>query len=312
MNNVRQKIESLLRNASRSLLLVGVLCIPCLPHAQELYDDDEVKAAYIYHFATFAVWPTVEPEASEFLIAVMGANEVAAELERFSPGQQIGGRPLRIARVMTPEDLDALDHLEVLFIGDQHNGTLEQLVRSVEDRSVLVVTDAPDALDYGSMINFELVDNRLRFEVSLTAVRRAGLDLSSRLLSAAKFVDTTSALPATSPLLHTFAAIKQHLVYGAVYLFAQISATSPTSNCSESPACHTAMALPLASTSMSGMMAKGQVSSLTFSGGLHTGVGSPRAYRLARITNFSSTSCDHTSNALPAASTATAGTCSTG
>jgi len=59
---------------------------------------------------------------------------------------------------------------------------------------MLVVTDAPGALKDGAMINFQVVDERVRFEISLTAAERAGLELSSRLLSAAMFVDTTSAI----------------------------------------------------------------------------------------------------------------------
>jgi hypothetical protein len=59
---------------------------------------------------------------------------------------------------------------------------------------MLVVTDAPGALRDGSMINFQVVDQRVRFEISLAAAERAGLELSSRLLAAAMSVDTTSAL----------------------------------------------------------------------------------------------------------------------
>jgi hypothetical protein len=79
----------------------------------------------------------------------------------------------------------------VLFIGAAHRTQLSQLIATVGSRPVLVVTDAPDGLDQGAMINFQLADDRLRFEVSVPASQRAGLSLSSRLLAAAMRVEMT-------------------------------------------------------------------------------------------------------------------------
>jgi hypothetical protein len=58
-------------------------------------------------------------------------------------------------------------------------------------RPVLVVTDSPDGLEQGGMVNFQQVDERLRFEISLPRAEEAGLVLSSRLLSAALRVETS-------------------------------------------------------------------------------------------------------------------------
>jgi small-conductance mechanosensitive channel len=71
---------------------------------------------------------------------------------------------------------------------------------------MLVVTEAPGALKDGSMINFQVIDDRVRFEISLLAAQRAGLELSSRLLSAAMSVDTTSAIPAPAVVIFAAAA----------------------------------------------------------------------------------------------------------
>ena len=53
---------------------------------------------------------------------------------------------------------------------------------------VLIVTDWDDALVEASMVNFVIVDGRVRFEVRLDAAREAGLKLSSRLLAVAQQV----------------------------------------------------------------------------------------------------------------------------
>ena len=60
----------------------------------------------------------------------------------------------------------------VLFIGPEHNERLRQLIARVGKRPVLIVTDATDGLEQGAMVNFKVVDERLRFEISLAAAER--------------------------------------------------------------------------------------------------------------------------------------------
>jgi len=52
------------------------------------------------------------------------------------------------------------------------------------------VTESDGALTQGSMINFVLVDRRVRFEVALDSAEKSGLKLSSRLLAVARQVRT--------------------------------------------------------------------------------------------------------------------------
>jgi hypothetical protein len=53
---------------------------------------------------------------------------------------------------------------------------------------VLLVSDVDGGLEEGSVINLVVVDNRVRFEVSLEAAERSQLKLSSRMLAVAMWV----------------------------------------------------------------------------------------------------------------------------
>jgi hypothetical protein len=157
--------------------------------AQEaLYDADQVKAAFLYHFGTYVQWPTVAPSTDPITIAVLGEGAVTAQLARFLPGRRIQGRPVEVRPL---ERIEELGDEELLFISREHNTRLAELIAAVEQRPVLVVTDAEDGLDRGAMVNFQLVEARVRFEVSLPRAEEAGLMLSSRLLSAALRVETS-------------------------------------------------------------------------------------------------------------------------
>lgn len=158
---------------------------------EAVYQDDEVKAAFLYHFTTFVQWPQSTAPGEEFVIAVYGADAVVEELGAFLPGRTVQGRRMGVRRLQSIDDAEGA---AVLFIGASQSGALPRLIDRVRDRPMLVVTEARGALREGAMINFQIVDQRVRFEISMPAAERAGLELSSRLLSAAMFVDTTSAL----------------------------------------------------------------------------------------------------------------------
>jgi vacuolar-type H+-ATPase subunit F/Vma7 len=180
--------------ACNLFVVLTLLCVGGQAFAQEVeveYQEEQAKAAFLYHFATFVQWPETSRSDRVFVIAVLGADGVAAELEEFLPGRAIQGRSMEVRRLRT---IDELQDAAVIFVGADESATLPELIRRVEDRPMLVVTEVPGALENGSMINFQLVDQRVRFEISLTAAERAGLELSSRLLSAATFVDATSAV----------------------------------------------------------------------------------------------------------------------
>lgn len=161
-------------------------------HAQEvLYTEAEVKASYLYHFATYVQWP--DEGDTPIAIAVLGAPGVATQLEGFlarEPDRRIRDRAVVVRNFDSLRDLDAEHH--VLFVGADLSPRLDDVVAALGARPVLLVTDARNALDRGAMINFEVVEQNVRFEISLRNAGRAGLMLSSRLLNAATRVQTSS------------------------------------------------------------------------------------------------------------------------
>jgi hypothetical protein len=177
-------------SASRAAAAVCALAVAFAATSQQpAYREDEVKAAFLYHFGGYVEWPDAAAHAAEpITIAVLGANGVAAELREFLPGRRIQGRPVEVRALARIQDLG---DDEVLFIGPEQNGRLRDVIASVGSKPVLIVTDKTGALAEGSMVNFQVLDERVRFEISLRRAQDAGLTLSSRLLSAALHVETT-------------------------------------------------------------------------------------------------------------------------
>jgi hypothetical protein len=148
------------------------------------YNPDEVKSVFLYHFGTYVEWPN---DASDTLtIAVLGAEGFAETLQTLLIGRTIDDRPVRARAI---GDVSELTDEQILFIGASKTSGLDEMLPALEQRPILVVTDSPDGLRKGAIINFLVVDEHIRFEIALGAARSAGLTLSSRLLSAALRVE---------------------------------------------------------------------------------------------------------------------------
>ena len=65
---------------------------------------------------------------------------------------------------------------------------LNKIIEALDKGAVLTVSDMPQFSRRGGMIQFVVEGKKVRFEVNLTAVQRAGLTLSSELLKVATAV----------------------------------------------------------------------------------------------------------------------------
>ncbi|WP_170298802.1 YfiR family protein [Massilia eburnea] len=158
---------------------------PLLAHAQANAGlERQVKAAYLYKFAGFVEWPEGSfPRAdSPVVIGVAGADALADQLEQTVAGHTANGRPLQVKRVKRG---DSLAGIHMLFIASQDKSLAQELLAASRGQPVLTVTDADETYGLGSMINFVIADERLRFEVSLKNATASRLKISARMLSAA-------------------------------------------------------------------------------------------------------------------------------
>ena len=162
-------------------IMVMVLGTSVPTNAADQFREDAIKAAFLYRFTGYIEWPASMPEPEQFSIAVIGGDAVAAELKKILPGHDVQGRPTRVLRI---ESLKQIGDARILYIGPEYTGDMRGLIARVPAH-VLVVTDSGEGLDDGSAVNFMLVDRRVRFEISLNAAERAGLKVSSELLSVA-------------------------------------------------------------------------------------------------------------------------------
>lgn len=146
--------------------------------------ERQVKAAYVSKFASYVEWPPVAFDSSEepIHIGVLGDDGMAAYIAQLVAERTVNSRPVTVQALRSDSTVSGL---HILFVGRNLNPQLHHVLAAARALPVLTVTEADDALAHGSMINFVMVDGRVRFEVSLKAAQPNNVRISARLLAAA-------------------------------------------------------------------------------------------------------------------------------
>jgi hypothetical protein len=170
------------------LIAVAAACaflvIPAL-HAQNPRPTDyEVKSAYLYNFGRFVEWPekAAANQGGRFTVCVFGQDPFGPSLDATLAGETIAGKTVVAKRISSAQESG---NCQILYLSLTEASRLNKIIAELDRKSVLTVSDMPQFVSSGGMIQFVLEGKKVRFEVNLTAAQRAGLTLSSELLKVA-------------------------------------------------------------------------------------------------------------------------------
>lgn len=173
-------------------MLAIALCLPVLvmplataaaTEVSAISVENRLKAASLFRFLGYVEWPASnQPERDFHVIGVIDAADIAEELTVVAAGRRVNDRTVVVRRMSASE---APGDVDELFIGTSDLAQVRAIIGRVRNSPVLIVTQAEHALAHGSMVNFRIADDRLRFEVALDNAEQAGLRVSSRMLSVA-------------------------------------------------------------------------------------------------------------------------------
>jgi hypothetical protein len=169
------------------LAIVFVAAHPLQSMAQqpEFIDrEPEIKAAYLYNFGRYVEWPG--DASREFVIGVVGDSPVVAPVGTIAGSKKINGRTIVVRRFKTEKDFQ---QCQLLFVPAGQDAKLSTalLKKARETATLIVGEDADFALKHGH-IGFYADQNSVKFEINSGSAEKAGLKISSKLLSLGRIV----------------------------------------------------------------------------------------------------------------------------
>ena len=137
----------------------------------------KAQAMFIYNFSRLIEWPASYKTGS-FVIGILGTGEIISELEAYTVGKRVGSQPIAVKQYREPAEVDKC---HILFVSFSKTKDLGQMVNLLRNKSTLIITEKNGAVEEGSAINFVLVGDRLKFEISEGNATRYGIKYSSKL-----------------------------------------------------------------------------------------------------------------------------------
>ncbi len=155
--------------------LIGVLAGLAMGASEP---EDELKAATVLSFVRHSVW-LQGPTAGPIAIGVLGRPSMIRLLRQTLDGKTANNRVIRILDAAASAECNGC---QVLFVASDNNNEVRQTLAGLHASHALTIGESGKFLEYGGAVNLLFVDGHIGFEVSLAALDRAGVSISSTLL----------------------------------------------------------------------------------------------------------------------------------
>lgn len=149
--------------------------------------DYRVQSVFLYNFTRLVAWPA-EYQSGDFIVAVYGNSPIYEEVQTMASTKRAGSQSIVARNFSNTSDINKC---HILYVPSNQNRRLEEIVETLRSKNInaLIVTDSRNAIRNGSVINFTIVDNRQRFELSQSNASQMGLTLGSEISRLAILAD---------------------------------------------------------------------------------------------------------------------------
>ena len=139
------------------------------------------KAMFTLNFIRYVGWPDAATKG-DFVIGVLKNKTVLTNLQSQTVGKKFGYQNIIVKEF---KKIDDVTDCQILFISSNINFSKNAVLlkQKLKGANSLIITDSEGSIRHGSMINFVVRDNKLKFEISSTNAAKFGLKFSKSLTS---------------------------------------------------------------------------------------------------------------------------------
>jgi hypothetical protein len=147
--------------------------------------ESQIKATFLYNFAKFTEWSTekLATGSKGLTICLLGEDPFRGSLDNLIKGKSVKSRPIEVRQI---DSLEAAKECELLFVSQTETQNFVKNKQALRARPILTVGEAANFIDVGGQVQFFIEENKVRFEIDVAAVEKAGLKIDARVLNIAK------------------------------------------------------------------------------------------------------------------------------
>jgi len=180
-----------MRSQAAQLVLALVLALGWLvtppvwaQNAAPAFTREELMAVFLYRLGSYVEWPesSLAAEDPTLQLCIVGRDPFGSALS-YHAGAPLKGRSFEIKRI---DPGDPIEGCQILFLSASETRGRRVLERLATLHGVLSTSDRPDFTCRGGILRFYVAEESLKLEIDPDAAQRAGLQISSKVLSLAQ------------------------------------------------------------------------------------------------------------------------------
>jgi len=165
--------------ALKFALIAALLAAPSPSAGGPAEGEDELKSVIVKNFLRYSTWPESALPAGPITIGVIGRTSFAQVLHGLLDGKSVNGRLVQTVELKPGSDAR---QCRLIYVATDKSSEIKQILASVRSTRTLAIGETDKFLEYGGTVNLLLLDGHMGFEVSLDALDRTGIEISSKLL----------------------------------------------------------------------------------------------------------------------------------
>lgn len=170
-------------------LALGMIPAGMVPARGEVFDQNQVKAVFLYNLTHFITWPdNPDPEPpSAFVIGILSPDHFNSALEAAARGEHKNGRAIAIHQFSSLDEIHQ-QACDLLFINGEMLRIWPQIRAIARARGILTVSDTKGFGGRGGMVNLLASARKINIEINIQEAKRNGFIISAKLLEVARIV----------------------------------------------------------------------------------------------------------------------------
>jgi hypothetical protein len=163
------------------ILVMALLFMPLSRNFHAVSDINSAQALFIYNFLSHIKWPE-EAIGSKYVIGVLGTTTTSKYLEKFTTNKKIG---MRSIEVKSFPSITSLSNCQVLLVANSQSKEINTVTQKLQGKSCLIIGEKEGLTKEGAVIDFSIVEGKLRFKINEQNAVKQNLIISSSLLQMA-------------------------------------------------------------------------------------------------------------------------------
>ena len=166
----------------RTIFMMAAMLLSCI---SALGQATQFKAMYLYKFAKGVSWPS-DASSGDFVITIVGDNEMATVLSKQVSSRKIGSRSIVVKQVAT---VPQIEKSHMVYLGESKSDQIQKLIEMQGGNKVLIVAGKGGWCEHGAGISFVNKGGAISYEVSSKNIQQRGLTVSQEVTRSGINVD---------------------------------------------------------------------------------------------------------------------------